>query len=122
MFQTKDVEVHFTIGESLVLCCQSIWSPEARNAWTTLPNAYLPETLQNQTTDNLEWLLDELLKLAKSTHPNSKQASCIWLLAVIKGNGDKKPIKQQIQHIQDVFMNLLCENNGKGTVLLEIMS
>lgn len=113
MFQTKDVEVHFTIGESLVLCCQSIWSPEARNAWTTLPTNYIPETSQTQSDDNLNWLLDELLKLAKSTHPNSKQASCIWLLAVIKGNGDKEPIRQKIQQIQNVFMELLRESNGK---------
>lgn len=101
----------------MVLCCQSIWSPEARNAWTTLPSEYLPETSQTPTSHNLDWLLDELLKLAKSTHPNSKQASCIWLLAVIKGSGDKEPIRTKIQQIQDVFMELLCENNGKNYFL-----
>lgn len=95
------------------MCCQSIWSPEARNAWKTLPNDYAPETTQKQLDDNLNWLLDELLKLAKNTNPNSKQASCIWLLAVIKANGDKEPIRQKIQHIQNVFMELLCESNGK---------
>lgn len=74
---------------------------------------YAPETSKKQTDENLNWLLDELLKLAKSTHPHSKQASCVWLLAVIKGSGDKEPIRQKLQQIQDVFMDLLCENNGK---------
>lgn len=34
-------------------------------------------------------------------------------MAVIKGNGDKEPIRQKIQQIQNVFMELLCESNGK---------
>lgn len=95
-----------------MLCCQSIWSPESRNAWTTLRDQYKPDTTEIQSDENLNWLLDELLKLAKSTHPNSKQASCIWLLAVIKESGDKEPIKEKIQQIQNVFMELLCESNG----------
>ncbi|CAH1974017.1 unnamed protein product [Acanthoscelides obtectus] len=109
--ETKDVEVHFTIGESLVMCCQSIWSSEARNAWTTLPSDYKPETSEVQSDDTLDWLLDELLKLATHTHPNSKQASCIWLLAVIKGCGEREPITKRLQRVQNVFMDLLCENN-----------
>lgn len=107
--ETKDVEVHFTIGEALVMCCQSIWSPEARNAWTT--------PLSNQPIEcddaQLELLLEELLKLAKTTHPNSKQASCIWLLAILKGCGERKPITERLQRIQDTFMDLLCENSGE---------
>lgn len=110
---TKDVEVHFTIGESLVMCCQSIWSTEARNPWNTLPDDYLPQTSEPLPDDNLEWLLDELLRLATQTHPNSKQASCIWLLAVVKKCGERQPIKQRLQLIQRSFMNFLCENNGR---------
>lgn len=81
--------------------------------WTTPQKDYSPDVLQDQSDENVNWLLDELLKFAKSTHPNSKQASCIWLLAVVKGIGDKEPIRQKLQQIQDVFMELLCENNGK---------
>nr|CAH7763652.1 unnamed protein product [Callosobruchus chinensis] len=109
--ETKDVEVHFTIGESLVMCCQSVWSVEARNSWTTLPSDYRPDTSEPQSDDTLDWLLDELLKLAAHTHPNSKQASCIWLLAVIKGCGERQPITKRLQRLQSVFMDLLCENN-----------
>ncbi|KAJ8917780.1 hypothetical protein NQ315_010686 [Exocentrus adspersus] len=109
--ETKDVEVHFAIGESLVMCCQSIWSPEARNHWTTAVNSYTPSTDEPPPNDNLEWLLDELLLLAKQTHPNSRQASCIWLLSVVKGCGEREPITNKLQLLQNAFMDLLCESN-----------
>lgn len=72
---TKDVEVHFTIGESLVVCVQSIWSSEARDAWTTLPADYHPEhtMLESPPDDDLKSLLDELLKLVALIHPNARQ-------------------------------------------------
>jgi proteasome component ECM29 len=110
--ETKDVEVHFTIGESLVMCCQSIWSPEARNPWTTLPQSHVPNTTEVMVDDNLSWLLDELLKLANQTHPHSKQAACIWLLAILKGCGEREPFTNKLQLLQNTFMDLLCENNG----------
>ncbi|KAJ8977535.1 hypothetical protein NQ317_010055 [Molorchus minor] len=110
-YGTKDIEVHFTIGESLVMCCLTIWSPEARNPWITLPGDHSPATGEDLPDDNLDWLLEELLKLTKQTHPNSRQASCIWLLAVIKGCGERVPITKRLQVVQNTFMDLLCENN-----------
>ncbi|CAG9835676.1 unnamed protein product [Diabrotica balteata] len=109
--ETKDIEVHFTIGESLVMCCQGIWSPEARNPWTTLPKDYIPLVSEPQADDSLEWLLGELLSLAQQSHPNSKQASAIWLLAVIKCCGEREPITKRLKQLQNVFMGFLSENN-----------
>lgn len=94
------------------MCCQSIWSPEARNPWTVVPDDYHPDATVSQSDENLSWLLTELLKLAGQTHPNSKQASCIWLLAIIKSYGEREPITARLQQIQNTFMELLCENNG----------
>ncbi|XP_066149370.1 proteasome adapter and scaffold protein ECM29 [Euwallacea fornicatus] len=108
---TKDVEVHFTIGESLLMCCQSVSSPEARDAWQVLPDEFFVDGSEEAVDTNLDWFLDELLKLAGQAHPNSKQASCIWLLAVLKGCGKRKPIEGRLQIIQNTFMNFLCENN-----------
>ncbi|CAG9861828.1 unnamed protein product [Phyllotreta striolata] len=109
--ETKDIEVHFTIGESLVMCCQGVWSPEARNPWTTLPKDYMPIVNEPQADDSLEWLLNELLNMAKMSHPNAKQASSIWLLAVIKYCGEREPITKRLKLLQNVFMEFLCENN-----------
>ncbi|KAF5273782.1 hypothetical protein FQA39_LY00897 [Lamprigera yunnana] len=111
--ETKDVEVHFSIGESLVMCVQSIWSPEARDAWVTLATDFTPSNtmLDAPSDDNFNWLLDELLQLATETHPNSRQASCIWLLAVLKNCCGREPIKTRLNLFQNVFLDLLGENN-----------
>lgn len=117
--ETKDVEVHFTIGESLVMCVQSIWSAEARDSWQTPPNDFTPfDAMQEApSSENLEWLLQELFKFAKLPHPNVRQATCIWLLALLKSCPDKEPVKKYLPHIQKAFMDFLGENNGKEEVL-----
>ncbi|XP_019760174.1 proteasome adapter and scaffold protein ECM29 [Dendroctonus ponderosae] len=109
--ETKDVEVHFTIGESLLMCCQTVSSPEARDAWQIPPDEYSVNSTDPVIDENLEMFLDDLLKLAAQPHPNSKQASCIWLLAVLNGCGKREPISKRLQIIQNTFMKLLCENN-----------
>lgn len=112
--ETKDVEVHFTIGESLVMCIQSIWSPEARDQWKIAPNDFTPfDTMQEEPSyKNLEWLLQELFKFAKLPHPNVRQATCIWLLALLKSCSNKEPVSKNLSHIQNAFMDFLGENNG----------
>lgn len=117
--ETKDVEVHFTIGESLVMCVQSLWSPECRDMWSVLPNDYIPENtmMESPNEEHLEWILTELLIYVNQTHPNSRQASCIWLLALLKNCGEREPVKKQLQTIQNAFMNLLSENNGNSLLL-----
>ncbi|KAK9876967.1 hypothetical protein WA026_015999 [Henosepilachna vigintioctopunctata] len=109
--ETKDVEVHFTIGESLVMCIQSIYSPEARNKWISHMTVYKPDQNDTAPDDNLDWLLDELLKLIGNTHPNSRQASSIWLLAILKNCGERQPITKRLELLQNAFMGLLAENN-----------
>lgn len=112
--ETKDVEVHFTIGESLVMCIQSVWSPEARDAWQTPPTEFTPFDVMQEgpSYENLEWLLQELFKFSKLPHPNVRQATCIWLLALLKSSPDKEPIKKSLPRIQNAFMDFLGENNG----------
>lgn len=111
--ETKDVEVHFTVGESLVMCVQSIWSPEARDAWVTLETDFVPlnAMCESPSDDNLNWLVDELLQFASQTHPNARQASCIWLLALLKHCGTRDAIKSRLKDLQNAFMDLLGENN-----------
>lgn len=112
--QTKDVEVHFTIGESLVMCIQSLWSPEARDAWLVLPDQYVPTNpmMDGPDDEHLAWIVKELLRYVYETHPNSRQASCIWLLAVLKSCGQREVIKNNLKNIQNAFLNLLSESNG----------
>ncbi|KAB0794456.1 hypothetical protein PPYR_11295 [Photinus pyralis] len=111
--ETKDVEVHFTIGESLVMCVQSVWSTEARDQWSVLPSDFTPLStmLDEPSDDHLCWLVDELLQLVGKTHPNSRQASCIWLLAILKNCANKDPVKSRLSAFQNAFMDLLGENS-----------
>ncbi|XP_044754481.1 proteasome adapter and scaffold protein ECM29 [Coccinella septempunctata] len=109
--ETKDVEVHLTIGESLVMCVQTVYSPEARNKWFDRITEYNPEENDELPDENLDWLLGQLLKLSENTNPNSRQASSIWLLAVVKSCGKREPISNRLDTLQNTFLGLLGENN-----------
>lgn len=60
------------MGEALVFCVQGEASPEARDAWTTLPNEH-KVPYSNTSTELLIRTLDELLRIYKEPHPNSRQ-------------------------------------------------
>ncbi|XP_015114658.1 proteasome adapter and scaffold protein ECM29 [Diachasma alloeum] len=108
--ETKDSSVHFIIAEALVLSVQGPAATEARDAWVQLPDEHqVPFTPQN---DNLlEYLVDRLLKIASDPHPNSRQAVCIWLLAILRRNAKRKHILDRLSAIQNAFMDFLSENN-----------
>lgn len=162
--ETKEVEVHFAVGESLADCSLGTESPSARNLWTdedpslveaskvadenmeegtsdekekdtdeAMEKDYIapegvsaqPEeamdTSEGGTSDEksidpeadvLTWLLGQLLdNYVPQTHPNVRQASCIWLLALLKRCRRKPIIQQKLIKIQVAFMNLLGDNN-----------
>ncbi|KAF7987486.1 hypothetical protein HCN44_003248 [Aphidius gifuensis] len=110
--ETKDSSIHFTIADALVLCVQGKSAPEARNAWIELPIEYENRTVFSSKSDELlEFLLNELLKLAPDPHPNSRQSICIWLLAIVKRNSKRKAVIDKLSEIQNAFMSFLSENN-----------
>lgn len=107
---TKDSSMHLTIAESLVLCVQGPSAMEARDSWTILPTEY--EQIFSEESDNLlKLLLDQLLKLAYVPHPNSRQAICIWLLAILRRNSTRTYVLNRLSDIQNGFMDFLSENN-----------
>ena len=82
--EIKDVELHFTIGDALVHCALGPTSPAARDVWSVSEEDFTPLDAQSDKND-LEWLVTQLTtNLTRSTHPNIKQASCLWLLSVVK--------------------------------------
>ncbi|XP_011307486.1 proteasome-associated protein ECM29 homolog [Fopius arisanus] len=108
--ETKDSSVHFIIAEALVLSVQGPAATEARDAWETLPEEHqIPFTPHNDSL--LEYLLDRLLKTVSDPHPNSRQAVCIWLLAVLRRNAKRRHILDRLPAIQSAFMDFLSENN-----------
>ncbi|XP_052750867.1 proteasome-associated protein ECM29 homolog [Galleria mellonella] len=112
---SKEFEIHLQIGESLVLCVEGVNSNENRDLWTELPKEG-PDKITNQEAlkendELLEWLLQELFKIGKHPHPHSRQATSIWLLALLKNCPERVPIKNKLQVLQDVFMDFLSENS-----------
>lgn len=80
--QTKDINVHLSVGEALVNCVQGPASPEARDVWTTLPSEHnVPYT--KESNDLLMYVVDKLLAIANKSHPNSRKVtvkdSCLIL-------------------------------------------
>ncbi|KAK7866865.1 hypothetical protein R5R35_006031 [Gryllus longicercus] len=111
--ESRDVEMHFTIGEALICCVKGQASSDARDVWNVLESEYAPpESVVNASNVDLEWLLDQLLKkLAPDPHPNLRQASCIWLLAVLKHCPNQQPVIDRLEAMQRVFLDYLSENN-----------
>ncbi|XP_076235930.1 proteasome adapter and scaffold protein ECM29 isoform X2 [Calliopsis andreniformis] len=126
--ETKDIEIHLIMGEALVHCVQGQASPEARDAWTTLPNEY-KVSYSNTSTELLMHTLDELLRIYKDPHPNLRQAVCVWLLALLKYNIQRECIKERFPSLHHAFIDFLSDDSdivqdiaAKGLSLIHINS
>jgi len=109
--EVKDVELHFTIGDALVHCALGPLSPSARDVWTVAEEDFNPLDA-GVGAEELEWLVTQLTeKLSRSTHPNIKQASCLWLLSLVKHCMTQEAVQSKLSAIQDAFMGLLGDNN-----------
>ncbi|XP_068630379.1 proteasome-associated protein ECM29 homolog [Battus philenor] len=112
---SKEFEIHLQIGESLVLCVEGVNSNENRDLWTELPKDGEEKIKDREALKEndvlLQWLLQELLKIGKHPHPHSRQATSIWLLALLKNCPEREPIKSNLQVLQNVFMDFLSENS-----------
>ncbi|CAH4007387.1 unnamed protein product [Pieris brassicae] len=112
---SKEFEIHLQIGESLVLCVEGVNSNENRDLWTEMPKegeAKVRDVEALKENDQLlEWLLHELFKIGRHPHPHSRQATSIWLLALLKNCPERGPIKHSLPKLQDVFMDYLSENS-----------
>ncbi|XP_060801096.1 proteasome-associated protein ECM29 homolog [Amyelois transitella] len=112
---SKEFEIHLQIGESLVLCVEGVNSNENRDLWTELPREG-PQKIRDhealkENDELLEWLLHQLFKIGQHPHPHSRQATSIWLLALLKNCPEREPIKTKLQELQNVFMDYLSENS-----------
>ena len=113
----KDVELHFTIGEALVHCALGPLSPDARDIWTVGEKEWIPVGVGQQDEaegeeGQLDWLLAQLTEcLVVSTQPSTKQAGCLWLLAVVKQCVNHSAVQARLPTIQRAFMGLLGDNN-----------
>jgi proteasome component ECM29 len=112
--QTKQVELHMVIGESLINSALGVKSPAARNQWICMESDWKAPT-NNIMRDNdyLEWLLDEILeKYIENSNPHLRQAASFWLLILLKKCSNLNDcVLKKIVRIQDSFINRLGEND-----------
>jgi len=93
----KDVELHLTMGEAIVHAAFGPLSTSRRDFWTTPEDEFEADVDAGFSDDVIGWLLTELIeKQTSSMRPNVKQASCLWLLALLK-NGMKSNIIRSIE-------------------------
>jgi len=100
------------VSEALVTCAMGPGGPSSRDLWSVSKEDFSvpPET----DLSHLEWLLEQLLvKMVPDLHPASRQASCLWLVAVVKHCHNLKPVASKRTSVQAAFMDLLSDNNGE---------
>lgn len=72
---------------------------------------------QNITTgcedSDLEKLLNSIIKIIPEPHTYARQASAIWLLALVKNCSNRDPILNKKEILQMAFTELLSEDSGK---------
>ncbi|KAL4235658.1 hypothetical protein ACF0H5_004053 [Mactra antiquata] len=108
--QSKQIDLHFTIGEALVYASQGPTSPAARDLWTQTEEEFKASV--NNSGDEVDWYLTTVLKqYVTNSNPHVRQASSIWLLAVVKKCGSHTALQSRLPDLQSAFMQLLSEND-----------
>ncbi|XP_039615329.1 proteasome adapter and scaffold protein ECM29 isoform X2 [Polypterus senegalus] len=107
--EPKQVEVQFTVGETITVAAVGTVSVAARNVWTCTEEQYTtPKGVK--LNDVVSWVLDEILnKHVVSPNPHVRQASCIWLLSLVKKLNQHKEIKTHLKEIQTAFVSILSD-------------
>ncbi|XP_018049516.1 PREDICTED: proteasome-associated protein ECM29 homolog [Atta colombica] len=74
-------------------------------------------------------VLNELFNIYKVPHPNSRQAVCVWLFALLKYNVQRECIKERLSTIHHAFIDFLSDDSdivqdiaSKGLSLVHINS
>jgi len=113
MQDIKEVELHLTMGEAIVHAVLGPLSPIARDLWSVDEADFVSDHGDPSVSDKqLNWVLDQLTtKYMWSTHPNVKQASCIFLLAILQHGQKHNVVKGRLAEIQGAFMGLLGDAN-----------
>lgn len=125
-----DVEVHFTLGESL--CCAVLGpsSPLCRDPWTTEEADFQPGPGARPHTSEMEWLVGQLLgTYLCHPRPHARQAACVWTLSLLQRCSQQEPVRSQLQGFQGALLNLLADRSeltqslaSKGLSLLYELS
>ncbi|XP_053152364.1 proteasome adapter and scaffold protein ECM29 isoform X2 [Hemicordylus capensis] len=109
--EAKQIELQFTVGEAITSAAIGTSSVAARDAWMVAEEEYTPPA-DVKVNDVVPWVLDVILnKHIVSPNPHIRQASCIWLLSLVKKLSTHKEIKSHLKDIQGAFVSILSDSD-----------
>ncbi|KAM3938188.1 proteasome adapter and scaffold protein ECM29 isoform 2-T2 [Leptodactylus fuscus] len=109
--EAKQIELQFTVGEAITNAAVGTQSMAARDIWIVTEEDYRPYA-NVKTNDVVTWVLDQILnKHIVSVNPHVRQASCIWLLSLVKKLSNHQEIKSKLKEIQSAFISVLSDND-----------
>ncbi|XP_031556184.1 proteasome adapter and scaffold protein ECM29-like [Actinia tenebrosa] len=103
----RQVELQFTVGEALSCAGAGMFSQAARDPWTIRHNSSAAHEVDPNVMKNLIETI--VTKYSKNPIPYARQASCVWLLALVKYSGKHQAIQDDLRRIQMTFMSFLAE-------------
>uniref|UniRef100_A0A8C9VU15 Ecm29 proteasome adaptor and scaffold n=1 Tax=Scleropages formosus TaxID=113540 RepID=A0A8C9VU15_SCLFO len=107
--EAKQVELQFTVGEAITSAAVGTSSGAVRDVWTCTEEEYTPPG-DVKSNDVVPWVLSTILaKHISSQNPHVRQASCIWLLSLVKKLGQHKEIRSHLKEIQSAFISVLSD-------------
>eukprot|EP01117_Protostelium_nocturnum_P011614 TRINITY_DN4217_c0_g1_i1.p1 TRINITY_DN4217_c0_g1~~TRINITY_DN4217_c0_g1_i1.p1 ORF type:complete len:1816 (+),score=559.90 TRINITY_DN4217_c0_g1_i1:158-5605(+) len=110
---TKNYEIHFTVGEVLSIIGSGWRSKAAYDAQFEVEeyqNADVLPKSSGERSKTMENLLKEILSKQLSGD-RTRSAACIWLLSLVKFTGKEEEVKDQLQTIQTAFSYLLSDSD-----------
>ncbi|XP_076462653.1 proteasome adapter and scaffold protein ECM29-like isoform X2 [Babylonia areolata] len=108
--QSKQVELQFSIALALSWAAQGRKAPVARDAWSQTEADF--EVKMSGFPDEVEWYLAQLLQTyVCHVNPHLRQASCIWLLTLVKQCSQHKAVQSRLLDIQRGFIRLLSDTD-----------
>ncbi|MGH0165168.1 UNVERIFIED_CONTAM: hypothetical protein FKN15_048878 [Acipenser sinensis] len=107
--EAKQLELQFTVGEAITSAAIGTGSVASRDVWTCTEEEYTPPA-EVKVNDVVPWVLNMILnKYIISQNPHVRQASCIWLLSLVKKLSQHKEIKSHLKEIQTAFISILSD-------------
>ncbi|KAI9053424.1 hypothetical protein LZ554_002382 [Drepanopeziza brunnea f. sp. 'monogermtubi'] len=103
LFELKQAEIHFTVGEA-ISCLGACWESDVLLLSLDVDATYKGRSKRHQT---LEAILQKLLQDCKTPKPSLKKASGIWLFSLIQNCGHLSEIQARLRECQAAFMGLL---------------
>lgn len=105
LYETKQAEVHFTIGEAIASAVAR-WDADCVKLGLNVDTS--SETFQKPRRAGLvSGVLDKLFQDCKETKPSLLKASGIWLFCIVQYCSHLDEVKSRLREMQAAFMRLL---------------